>query len=499
MQQGHQKVSIDEDALEELLKIQDYPRLASILEDIAKYDLGKTQLWKFRRFYYMLPNEEIEKSLSLYTALAILAVLSGDIEKSNKYYDQLENKAKRLKKNSKLYKNIQGHLCYLSVAMPHKSQKNILMALKSVLRTMKIGVQIPRLSITVNRPSIINGGRDFTRYGRHLKLMRMPLIAMANVLYGEHGTGMPDVAIAETMYQRNEILDSLILLVATIPFIEQKGDIHTLFAAVFIQTCILFMSGQSPSTKTMLDELKLKILAAKADYLLPNLNAIYAWGALYDSDYERINKWLSEEAPNELGEFCTLDRFQYFVKLRVYFMLGKHIALIGLAERLKPILLSFNRKMEQCELGLILSLTYFEQGEREKAFVLMAEALALAEKYRYDRLIGDEGAKMYLLLREYVKERGENPYLTQVMEIARKIGLLYPDYLKSRKEQLPTLTPTELDVLRLMAAERTNTEIAQYMNITIRTVKFHSSNIFTKLSVENRQQAVKAAKKVGVL
>jgi LuxR family maltose regulon positive regulatory protein len=79
------------------------------------------------------------------------------------------------------------------------------------------------------------------------------------------------------------------------------------------------------------------------------------------------------------------------------------------------------------------------------------------------------------------------------------MALLYPDYLKECRKDFPSLTETEREVLQLMANERTNSEIAYFMGISINTVKFHSKNIYEKLSVNNRRRAVKVAKENNIL
>jgi DNA-binding NarL/FixJ family response regulator len=52
-----------------------------------------------------------------------------------------------------------------------------------------------------------------------------------------------------------------------------------------------------------------------------------------------------------------------------------------------------------------------------------------------------------------------------------------------------SLTPRELEVLRLVASGSSNGEIAQALWVTEQTVKFHLSNVYKKLDVGNRTEA----------
>ncbi len=61
------------------------------------------------------------------------------------------------------------------------------------------------------------------------------------------------------------------------------------------------------------------------------------------------------------------------------------------------------------------------------------------------------------------------------------------------------LTERELEILRLIADGCTNQEIAGRLVVTLHTVKKHSSNIFGKLGVSSRTQAVARARQLGCL
>lgn len=67
-------------------------------------------------------------------------------------------------------------------------------------------------------------------------------------------------------------------------------------------------------------------------------------------------------------------------------------------------------------------------------------------------------------------------------------------------EGLPDgLTPREADVLRLIAEGRSNTEIAGQLVITEATVKTHINNLFAKIGVRDRAQAVTYAFRRGLV
>jgi ATP/maltotriose-dependent transcriptional regulator MalT len=86
--------------------------------------------------------------------------------------------------------------------------------------------------------------------------------------------------------------------------------------------------------------------------------------------------------------------------------------------------------------------------------------------------------------------------------ISRSNGLLTP----TRQPDDPTdpslldpLSERELEVLRLMAEGLTNRQIAGRLFIVLGTVKAHTSNIYSKLRVSNRTQAVTRAQELKLL
>ena len=64
---------------------------------------------------------------------------------------------------------------------------------------------------------------------------------------------------------------------------------------------------------------------------------------------------------------------------------------------------------------------------------------------------------------------------------------------------LDQLSAREMDVLQLMANGRTNREIAEALGISLGTAKWHTSQIYSKLGVRNRTEAVAQARRQGIV
>jgi len=131
-----------------------------------------------------------------------------------------------------------------------------------------------------------------------------------------------------------------------------------------------------------------------------------------------------------------------------------------------------------------------------EALTFLADALALAEAEGYVRTFVDKGEPMERLLRQ-AGERGLAPDYVQ-----RLLGAFKRPSTPSRRGSQPLVEPLserELEVLQQLAAHKMNQEIAQMLIISVNTVKTHLKNIYGKLGVHSRQEAVTKASDLDLL
>jgi ATP/maltotriose-dependent transcriptional regulator MalT len=74
-----------------------------------------------------------------------------------------------------------------------------------------------------------------------------------------------------------------------------------------------------------------------------------------------------------------------------------------------------------------------------------------------------------------------------------------PELTATRPDHVVSLTWRELDVLHLLDGRHTNREIAHLLSIAEETVKKHVANIYAKLHVAGRREAVARAYAMGLL
>ena len=152
----------------------------------------------------------------------------------------------------------------------------------------------------------------------------------------------------------------------------------------------------------------------------------------------------------------------------------------------------------------------------------MTEALALAEAGGFIRPFVDLGPQMADLLKRLQKQNVAVDYIESILAAFRDDEhkpapdtndpespppthpLIPPSAFplppsRTSRPLVDPLTSRELDVLDLLAQRLSNKEIAEKMFISTTTVKGHLQNIYGKLNVSKRREAVEKAMKIGIL
>jgi len=162
-------------------------------------------------------------------------------------------------------------------------------------------------------------------------------------------------------------------------------------------------------------------------------------------------------------------------------------------------LLARSRALQRMDTAIkalvLIALAHHRLRHPGQALAAVVEALTLAQPGDYIRTFVDRGPPMAGLLCQALAQGVEVDYVQQLL------AAFGPDKASPTKHQelVEPLSDRELQVLRLMAAHLSYAEIGEQLYISVNTVRFHTKNIYTKLGVHARQDAVERAKELRVL
>jgi LuxR family maltose regulon positive regulatory protein len=164
------------------------------------------------------------------------------------------------------------------------------------------------------------------------------------------------------------------------------------------------------------------------------------------------------------------------------------------------------------EAFVLLAIAQHAVGDERGALAILERALLLAEPDGYVRTFLDAGPAILIMLevglgrsewgRGNGDHRGVRSYARTLLEhLPRRHAPAVPS--TPAAVNLPPgvepLTVRELDVLRLIATGKSNGEIAETLVVAVSTVKAHINNIFGKLGVTSRTQALARARDFQLL
>ena len=223
--------------------------------------------------------------------------------------------------------------------------------------------------------------------------------------------------------------------------------------------------------------------------------ALEAQVSLHQGDLDAVVRWAEaadlkpEDTPHYWYEFV------YFVFTRLLLVQSRHKEAETLLAAMERSAKTGGRNRKLITISLLQAQLNQASGRDQQAVELVTRALRLAAPQDYSRAFLDEGEAIIRLLPQVRQVAPQ--FVDQILADAEAVEFKEP----VRREQVlvEPLSEREIEILNLIAAGRSNPEIAEILYLSLNTVKWHVKNLYGKLDVSNRVEAVARARELELL
>jgi LuxR family maltose regulon positive regulatory protein len=315
--------------------------------------------------------------------------------------------------------------------------------------------------------------------------------------------GVAYVGRGDLLRERNDLKAAAQDLALAIDLCQQWGNVEILAEAHGALARVRLAQGDLHSAGDALEQANALITANDMD---PRIVAYVYNGQvrvrLSMGDLPAAQRWMSESRLSWDDELTFPREDEFILLARVLIAQGELELALRLLERLQQSAEGGGRMGRAIEILVLEALAHHAMHKCPQALDFLEQALSLAEPEGYIRMFLDEGPPMTQLLREARASSKFPGYLAQLLAagVERKQDSRLATGSKRDSEMfVEPLTERELEVLRLIAEGFSNSQIAQSLTITVGTAKRHVNNIYGKLNVGSRTQAVARARELGLL
>ena len=251
--------------------------------------------------------------------------------------------------------------------------------------------------------------------------------------------------------------------------------------------------GISTATLRMVEAVRTQLWLAQR-----NIADAAQWATAYERD---LNFPAGGDWPNA-RQLSPIFDYECLTLARVRMAEARWDEALSLLTRLQPIVEAGTRMTSLIELLALRALALQAQAKSAESVAALERALTLAEPEGYIRTFVDEGEPMRLLMadcRLQIEEHDSHlkPYVEKLLTAFPTIDSSPPE--RQTSNLIEPLSDREMEVLRLIAEGLSNREIAERLIVGLGTVKTHINNLYRKLDVNSRTQALARARELSLL
>ena len=486
-------------ALEFYSKSGETGKVSELMIKIIGLHPGMGYYEELESYYLSLPDEVIAQSPALMQGKSMMCALCADYDGSEKWYNTLREFAAARKHSDAAAKEARSRLAWLDISLPQRGVNGLADTIGKVFRMAACKeIRLMSFSVTSALPSIMNGGKDFSQWSKKDDFLYATMKIPVESVLGRDGVGLADCAVAESKFEKGmDISDRMLALVSNLAEIQNSGTPDIEFALVGLLVRSQIDMGRADDARHTLGSLRERFVKSGNTRFLPNIDAMLCRIALRRGDTDYAEGWYRDKAPRDSLKIKVMKRYRYFTEAMTELALGDEDAALLTLSPLRPYCQRCERHIDTIHLEVLTAIARYRKNDNSWQESI-CRAVKTAEEYGFVRTVSEYGAAVLPLMEKAFD--GKKPdFVQKAIRAARNLAVYYPDFLRPQSSFFEKLTETEMQVLRLVCADKSNSEIGKILSIQLATVKSHVSHILQKLGVSRRSEAKTTAERLHII
>lgn len=333
-----------------------------------------------------------------------------------------------------------------------------------------------------------------------------------NVGPGSYPEALLSMAIAETHYGWNQLEDAESVLRPVLSVVRESGSLLFLQRAALLEAKLHMASKKSKMALQTLNDLEAKgarsfPLSMRHCILDERVRILLAKGDVVSARIALKTANIDPDEPSTVPvENLTIGAISaQLAKSRLLIAEGRFNEAVSTLEVVREDAVARERQMTLITIEGLIAIALHNNGARLKAADMLMETMRIVSSEAVTRSLIDLGPEIASVLtdaRDKFRLIDRRPdlmtycsSLIRFFDVRPEAVSAAPDRddtsrVPSDPELLEPLTGREEQIAQLLADGNTNPQISKELSLSVDTVKWHLKNIFQKLGVSNRTQAV---------
>jgi LuxR family maltose regulon positive regulatory protein len=324
-------------------------------------------------------------------------------------------------------------------------------------------------------------------------------------------TGPAHVGLAQVLYERNELTAALDHATSGVTLCRQLAFTPALAAGLAVMARIRHAQGDAAGALEAMGEAGQARLSPQVITLFNPVPSQRARLLLAQGDTAAAARWTQQRGLRPDDEPGYPQEREYLVLARVLLAQDRPGQALTLLDRLLAQAATGDCIGSVIEIRALQALAHQASRDEPAAMAALVEALTLSCPQGHVRVFADEGPPMGALLGQLVAAHRAKQAPARRIPLSCLARLVQAfdgklDAAAALRPELGTvpgliepLTGRELEVLRLLAAGKSNQRIAHDLVVALDTVKKHVTHVLGKLGAANRTEAVARARDLGLI